>query len=512
MPRSQTVELPIDVGVYQSESLPVANQLCKNLIPWQEQTEGTSTRGFLTYGFGIESRIDLDGVRAFHVFNGVLYAVAESKLYQINSDYSTQELGTFTGDGSNDPEIDDNGDTMVIQFPSGTGWFYDSTNGLVEITDPVYTDLRDADGGMQSVRHVDGFFVYLTNRTLFSGSVVTTNGGKDFDALDFLEPFLNDEARAIEVIRGELYCFGENRTKVYSTFGTGSFPFVEIDGAGFDKGIAKVGAVVVFDNSAIFIGGGQNEQNSVWRIIGGGAVSKISTPFIDSQLNQSDDLFSDIFSGLGNLVTSFTFNIDGHFYAGFTFGRSLTILGTPIDVGAGTFVYDATSSALKGRNMWHQRQGPSSQEFWDTRHIAEAYGQYFTAAKSLGIGTLSKGVYTEYGQTVDREFSGYYLENRNGPLFIDSVELVAESGVGNEWTSSTTVDRNPSVELEISDDGGRTFFSVGTRQLGSYLDYRVRTKWEALGMAETTRLFKFSMNADVKAVFQRLLVSLEAGY
>lgn len=508
MARSQTVEVAIDVGSYKSNSLPVANQLCKNLIPFQEQTEGTSTRGFLTYGFGIESSMEAEDPRGFHVFDQVLYCVIGSGFYRINTDDTKTLIGTFVDDGANDPQFADNGEVMVIQFTDGSGWFYDMTNGLVRITDPVYTDLQSADEGVLSVRHVDGFFVYQTRRTLFSGSVVTTNSGKDFDALDFLEPFLNDASVGIEIIRGELYCFGKNRTKVYSTFETGSFPFVEVEGAGFDKGLSGVGGVVVFDNSAIFTGGGQNEQTSVWRIQGGGGVSKISTSFIDSKLNS----LSATGGVLDNLLNAFTFNLDGHFYAGFTFGLEFSFLGFDFTIGSGTFIYDATSSAMKGRHMWHERVGPTSSSIWDTRYIEEAYGSYYTAAKNLGIGRISKGIYTEYNQTVEREFSGYYLEDKNFPMFIDSVELICESGVGNQWLSDYTPDRNPDVNLNISDDGGRSFFDMGGRPIGAYQDYRARTKWEALGMAETTRLFKFSIDADVKVVFQRLLVTLEGGY
>ncbi len=499
MPVSRLLEYPIDVGVYQSESLPVANQLCRNVIPWQEQTEGASTRGFLTYGFGIEVANAVNGqARALHNFAGVLYAVIGSTLYRVDTDDSITDVGTFTGSGSEDPIIADNGETLVIQFPKATGWFFDLTNGLVEITDSAYTDLRDSDGGWLSVTHIDGFFVYLTKKTMLSGSVVTTNGGKDFDALDFLKPFLSDNAIRGINIRDELYVFGGDKTKVYSTFETGAFPFVEIEGAGFDKGLLHRRAVLTFDNSGVFIGGGDGEQASVWRILGGGGVGKISTPFIDSRINALDP--GDVET---NFTAGFKFNIDGHFYAGFTVGPTLS---------AETFFYDSTSSALKGRSIWFQKESFGVSTDWLVRDVEEAYGRFYTVASSVGIGKLSKDVFTDYGFNVVRQFAGYYLENNNIPLFVDSVELVMESGVGNQWLSTTTPDRDPQITLEVSDDGGRTFFSMGDGSMGTYRDFEARAKWEGLGLMQTTMLFRFTMEADVKAVFTRLLVTAELGY
>lgn len=132
MPPSRIIALPIDVGAYQSASLPVANQLSKNVIPQQAQTEGTSTRGFLTYGFGIEIANTVNGqARALHNFIGVGYAVISSTLYRVNTDDTITDVGTFTGSGGEDPIVTDNGEVMLIQFPKATGWFFDTTNGLV---------------------------------------------------------------------------------------------------------------------------------------------------------------------------------------------------------------------------------------------------------------------------------------------------------------------------------------------------------------------------------------------
>jgi len=465
----------------------------------QEQTEGTSTRGYLSYGFGIE---DIEGVGSGTLYNfqGELYSVTAAlvKIAQDHTETTIGNLPSVGGEGA--PFVADNGETLAIVFPGGYSYFYDTENGIVQITDPAFQAYEGEEGGVRGVVRVSGVFVFWTKSTLFSGSIATDNKGQDFDALDFVEPFLDDDIQRGINLRDELYVFGNDRCRPYGVAVTGSFPFAEIGGAGFDKGLASPYAIQRFDNSLVFVGGGQNEQSNVWRVLGAGAVSKISTPFIDSKIadliNPEEWHYS---------TSSFAFNFDGHFYFGFTFGSILT---------GETYVYDATSSAIKGRHMWHRRKyGALADDItpWTVTSITEAYGKFYTSDYYGGLGRIDKDIYTEYGVTPEREFSGYYLANQRRPVFIDRVELICESGVGKEWLNRHMVGRTPEIELWISDDGGRTFNSAGSRQLGVFQDYTARTVWDALGYSEQGRLFKFTCSAPVKQVFLKLLATLEEG-
>jgi len=497
--RTRTIEIPTDVGVYQSDSLPVANQICTNLIPWIEETEGESVRGFLTNGFGIESVVNPQNgqFKEMHFFAGKLYVLIGLSLWRIASDDTATLVGSFSGDlGGETPIIEDNGEVMAILFPGASLWFYDTTSGLVKVTDPVVVSYEAEEGGIQSLAFVKGVFIYQTKSTMFSGSTVNTNSGKDFDALDLVEPFLNDNVKRVVNIRDELYCFGENRTKLYGAAATGSFPFVEITGGAFDKGLANRYSVVPFDNAAVFIGGGSGEGASVWRLTGAASVSKISTSAIDSRINQLDIGDSEI-----SHAAAYKLSVDGHFLVGFTIGDFLN---------AETYFYDATSSALKGRHMWHRRIGITGSD-WVVRSVAEAYGRFYAGASSVGIGRISKGVYQEFGHNTETDFSGYYLTNMQRPVTVNYVELVLESGVGNEWLSVQTEGRFPKVELLVSIDKGRTWISLGEREMGAFQDFRARPRWNALGQADESWLFRFKCSDPVKRVFHKIVMEVEGG-
>lgn len=481
-------ELPIDIGFYESSTLPLAAQNCINLYPQNPQTKGAISTGALFSTPGI-AQFTVAGVgpgRGYNIFNGELYVVSGNEFYKVSSTGSTTLLGVISGTGR--VITSNNGVTICIQVPGGSGYFYSVSTGLFEITDPVYQDFQAQPGGVTSVTYKDGYFVYTTAFEFFLSSLVTENGGRNFNGLDFGTAEIKPDSNVRDLtVKNELYIFGTDTAELFQNTGASGFPFQRINGASIDKGLAARHSLIEFDNSFVFIGGGIGESIAIWRGLSGTA-SKISTSAIDHALQQyTGEEISNAFA--------WTYTEDGNFFVGFTLPDT-------------TFVYDATASALQGRPVWHERQSNGSQ--WRVTHTMDVYGKTYVLDNASGnIGWLDRNFPKEYGQPINYEFTGSYLFNEGRSFVVSAMELRAETGVGN--IKGTGSGENPQVELLISDNGGRSFVSIGERSLGTYQDYKARLIWRRINRVEASLVFRFKITSETKVNFTNLLTTLKGG-
>jgi len=68
---------------------------------------------------------------------------------------------------------------------------------------------------------------------------------------------------------------------VFRNIGGADFPLQIISGAFTQKGAHSKYGVVKFDNTYMFIGGGENELTAIWRQASSSSATKISTNAID---------------------------------------------------------------------------------------------------------------------------------------------------------------------------------------------------------------------------------------
>lgn len=480
------IEIPLDTGYYESYSTPIANQGCVNMYPQNPQTKGATSNGALFPTHGIKKFVEVTDIcRGMHVFEEKLFSVNGNNLYLIESNGTCANKGSISGNGR--VSIADNGVTMCIVVPSGDAYFYFSST-LHKITDAVFLSFASAVGGVTSVTSKDGYFIYTTRKEFFISSVSTTNGGRSFDALDFstAERKPDPIVRAM-VIRNELYIFGTLTIEIFQNIGGDGFPFQRVNGATIDKGLTARFSAIEFDNSFVFIGSADGEKPSIWRGSGGGA-QKISTSAIDSLLSSyADTDLADAFS--------FKYAMGGSFFVGFT-------------VKDKTIVYDATSSAMQQRPVWHERSTNNS--VYRVNEVKGVYGKVFVGDNQGGlIGTLEQDLFTEYGETVERQFTSMYLQNEGTSLFISDIELKTESGVGLFKENKTGV--NPVINMKYSDDGGKTYKDAGNKRIGRQGEYNIRQIWRRQGRTPYTRLFRFTITEPIKTVFIKLVVRLNGG-
>jgi len=295
-----------------------------------------------------------------------------------------------------------------------------------------------------------------------------------------------------------LYIFGENRIKMYANVGGADFPFAEVSGATIDRGLERLDAVVVFNDSFYFMGGGLNERVSIWRGVGGSAgVQKISTDSIDSIFSTKE---STDFGGTQYQTSGFMF--EGRPFVSFRENNRV-------------FWYDINSSAAQGRHIWceftHDRIGSSDGGF-SRGGIIEAYGKIFYFGFNT-IFELTKDNFNFPGlidQPRIAQFSGAYLQNQSQPLIVNRLELVAETGVGTDIEVDVG-NSDPQILLEYSDDQTNTWRSAGYQSLGKHGVYNKRLIWQRMGMTPTSRIFRFTYDSDVPLRLIRIDLDVTGG-
>ncbi len=481
-------EYPIDIGFYESSSLPLAAQNCINHYPNNPQTKGAISQGALFYTPGIEQVSTAgDGpARGYNVFNDELYVISGNGFYHV----SRLWVSTYLGDVSGIDRVitSNNGVTICIQVPGGSGYFYSESSGFYEIVDPVYQDFQSQLGGVTSVTYKNGYFVFTTGFEFFLSSLSIVNGGRSFDALDVstaeLRPDKNVRAMTI---KNELYILGSETIELFQDIGSADptvFTFQRITGATIDKGLTARHSLIEFDNSFVFIGKGFGESIAVWKGTSGAAI-KISTSAIDHALQQyTDDEISNIYA--------WTYTEDGNFFVGFTLPDT-------------TFVYEATTSSLQQRQVWHERRSNNTQ--WRVNHIVDVYSNNYALDSIDGkIGLLNRSYTSEYSNEISREFTGAYLYNSGKRIFINYIEIKTESGVGKPANPDL-----PEVELSVSFDGGRNFNTLGNRSLGAYEDYTARQVWFRIGSAETSCIFRFNSTGTTVVNYTNLIIDVQGG-
>jgi hypothetical protein len=382
----------------------------------------------------------------------------------------------------------DNGVTLCIIVPGSTGYFYDIATGiLTEITDPVFLDFGLQDGGVTSVTEHNNRFVYTTDEEFFLGSLVTTNNGTDFDALDFEDAeSANDPIVRVMVASNEVYVFNAETIEVYKDVGGVDFPYLRIPGATIDRGLTSRFGIVRNKGNFFFLGQGVAEQASILMTRSGDS-ERVSTPAIDTLLQSYTDF------ELSNVV-AWTYTTEGATFIGFNLPNE-------------TIVLDLVASRLAGVSIWHTRTTGASQ--WRVNTCQSIFGTTVVDdTVDARTGKLERSIVDEYGNIVDREFTVMYLITNANSFITRKVELTCTRGLGAIISNPVPETYNPTIECEFSVDQGNTFHSLGTTTFGNVGDYLQRQIWRRVGRTSHSLLLRFKTSARVALDIQRLDLEL----
>jgi len=484
MPRA---ELPFADGFYVSEAGPLAAKRCVNMRPVVPQTDAASGQALLhTEGTTELGRASVGFSRGGIVFSdGVAYRVIGTSLYSVNQFGVLTDRGTVAG--TDDVSMDSNGINICIVNPTGDTYFYTPVTNIFETEASASFQ---SFGQATSVTFKSGFYVFTTDVSFFSGSDKSSNDGKSFNSLDFLDADINPDI----IIKGfndhnQLYIGGTETIQVYRAIITTGFPFELIPGALIPKGFAARGAVTNFDSSFIFLGGGKDERPGIYKAIGSNFV-KLSTSAIETQIHKNTE--ADIAA-----ARAFTYAADGNHYAVFT-------------VGDNTFVYDQTASKLAGIPRWHERQTGITNgdgfKCWRAVHGLKVNGKIQVGDDRSGlIGELDSSVYKEYGELIEKMWSTKPFVNNGDKIFSNELELFMETGVGN------ADDNDPQIRMDYSDNGSKIFTPEISKTMGAIGAYKTRVKWKRLGAIPLTRVLRWKTTAPNKINVFSLFANAKGG-
>lgn len=477
------VQLPITNGFYISNSLPISAQECTN---WYVVVEGApalaqeTLRGTPGIGQVETSGTILQANRGAHTMAGVPYFVNGTKLYRMDQTqlvptevYDLVDLGTVSGTAR--VSMADNGTQLMILVPGGNGYIYNHvTDVFSQITDLDF----DANGNPQFVVFVDGYFVCSTDTKKFIVSAI--NDGLSWNALDYgtaeSDP---DNIVAPIVFKNQLFISGSQTFEAFQNIGGSDFPF-QRTGLFLDKGVFSPYSLINTQDTFMWVGGGQNESPAIWSFAGN-STQKISTVAIDFILKSLTD------AQLANIY-SWTYSQNGAYFVAFALPSS-------------TLVYDHSSQ------RWHERKSyiEGEQVGYRVSGLTQAYNQIFCGDTIDGrIGKVNPDLYTEYGGPIIRTVATQPFQNNMQSIFVPSIELTVESGVGNSSVENPVISMDRSVN-------GKTWSDARMRELGKIGEYNRRAIWRRNGRASRFEVFRFTLSDAVKPVIIQLTAEIVPG-
>lgn len=487
--------IPIAQGFYESESLPISAQECRNWYVNIPQTATiTQANLFGTPGINqlaIENLIDecrgsglLDEIPFFVIGNDL---VRLSRTFvDGNEVFTIDNISTSTGiniEGFGRVSISANETQLCIVAPDfndieNAYIFTDDPDTLVQIDDPAF------DGPVSFVVFVDGLFLFTKQdgKKFFQSPISdgrgSGNGGAPYDALAFgtaeVDP---DPIQSAIVHRNQVFIFGTKTIEVFQNVGTVPFAFSRINGFVMPKGISAPFSAIEFQNNFVFIGAGLNEKPAIWRFTGNN-LQKISTTAIEQLLGQASDL---------SISSSFAwvYSENGAYFVGFTSASR-------------TFVYDDVTA------LWHERSSFDDGEGrYRVSTMVPAYGRIIVGDLTDGrIGELDKKIFTEYGNVINRVVSTPPFDNNGEPFFVSKIEAVMETGLNETGVEA-------SMMMSTSRDGSHTYKDSSPKSLGSRGNFIQRPQWKQLGRFYRSGAFRFEFSGNIKPVFLKLEADFE---
>ena len=475
--------LPITSGFYVSPSLPLSAQECLNWYPNISEAPALSAENL----FGTPGLVQLvssgtveNQNRGMHEMAGIAYTVNGQTLYKIVetitlgvASYSLTSLGTITGTAR--VSMADNGTQLMVLVPGGDGFIYNHvTDTFAQITDADF----DANGNPQFVVFVDSYFVCTTDTKKFICSA--PNDGLSYNALDFGTAESDPDVTVAPIVfKNQLFISGSQTIEAFQNVGGTDFPF-QRTGLFLQKGVYSPYSLINAQDTFVFVGGGENEGPSIWALSGNDTAKISSTPI--------DNLLQDLTLSQLQSIYSWAYSQNGAYFIGFTLPTT-------------TLVFDLTSK------RWHERRSLLDDELSQYRitAICKAYNQILCGDFIDGrIGRIDPLVYTEYGNTIIRRVATQPFQNNLKAIFVPSIELTVESGVGN------TAVTDPVITMDRSKDG-KTWSDARTRAIGKIGEYNRRAIWRKNGRASRFEIFRFTLTDAVKPVILQLNAEIIGG-
>lgn len=315
---------------------------------------------------------------------------------------------------------------------------------------------------------LDGYFIANAADTN-EYSISAEDDPTTWAALDFNEALNLDEILAMHATTKDLYLVGSSGAEVHYNSGNPDFPFEQYPGGFIEAGIKAPASLVKSVFGLIWLAA-NDEGDAVVVKVNGFQLEPISDDDMNYQINN----LSRIDDAIGSIYRRY--------------GRTYYVLTFP--AADKTFQFDLGNGVCFQRKSWDIGR-------WRGAGVGHIGGATFVGDYGNGkLYKLDDGVYTEDGETIERERITQIVHVDGRRFTTDKLILDCETGVG----LTTGQGSDPQVMMQYSDDGGKTWSSESWKSLGAIGDYRHRVEWDGLGESQG-RIYKFRVTDPVKTVF-----------
>lgn len=450
------MSLPLPIGSYRLPAPAASARKLVNCYIQQSQPDSAKQPVTLLRAPGIldfnGGGTDTDAMRAQSeqrgavIMGGVLYVVAGSVVYSVNSSGVATALTGDAISGNGPVRMAANNTTFVVLPGNGDGFSSDGST-VAQITDATF---NDGDGAADPC-FVDGYLAFrrLNDSFLFhTAADAVTFDGTFFTDVDGAPGHLigmianNRQLIAVKEATSEVYYDAAN--SVGSVFSRSPNGF-------YEQGCAAGQSLTQQDNAPFMLANDRTFRrlDSQWQ--------RVSHHGIEAELQRMAQV-SDGYA--------LPYRQEGHHFIAWTFPNAGV-----------TQVLDLNTQE------WHHRESrvdTVSLGRWRPAFCIEAYGKQIVGDSVSGkLGILNPDTHMEWDdpQTMAWTYGNVYASGKN------AVHRRLEIGIAAGYGTITGQGADPKMTLFVSRDGGNTFTAQPLKQLGKIGEYRRRVQYFGLGMA-----------------------------
>lgn len=449
---------------YDQRSLPFDAQRSINFFPVFDQSGKEVAALYGTPGLSEFTNVGAGPIRGeFISGNGRMFAVSGSGLYEIDSAGTGTLLGSLSTSSGRVTMAEGTTQLAICDGQTLYSLIYSSD------TFAIVTD-ADLPASVGYVTNIDGYFVVNENDT-GKFYISALNDVTNWDALDYATAENTpDTLLAVVNAVGQLWLFGERTTEIWANTGASNFPFSLIAGAVMQVGVLAKNSILEIDNSVLWLGQDSFGNGIVYRAEGF-SPRRISTEAIEKRLQEPEDRAN---------IYAWAYQEEGHVF--------YVLSGDSLDT---SLVYDLSTG------LWHERallnQFGNFEQHLGSCHVF-AFNKHLVGSRKDGkIYQMDLDFFDDDGAEIARERVYTHIVDEMKRNRYNSLEVGLETGVGLQSGQGS----DPTVSLQLSKDGARTWSDPMTASFGAIGQYRTKVKFRRLGVAEQMT-FKIRITDPVK--------------
>ena len=415
-----------------------------NMFPHLDEGGGKNDHILInTCGLEIVKTFEHD-IIGIYEFLGIIYIATTTKLFKLeNNLYFT--IGEVDFSGRTKAVFSDNGISLVVV--AGNGYSFTPTTEVFESME------QDGWYPADTVAYMDGYFIF--NRSGTGQFFISRLFSTEIDPIDWATAeAAPDDTVGVAIASRQLWLIGQKTTEIWYDSGSADFPFTRISGAVNDIGCVEYKTIATIKSSIFFVG----EDFKVYGS-SGYTLTPISSPAVEKALHEATI----------ETLNAFSYTESGHWF------YCLTINGNK------TFVYDIDLG------KWHNRESADI-----GRWIINGVFNRLNQSKPFGYGgnklySMSIDYLTEDGTPIKRQAVTLPLNKSVNRVRIHEAQLDMEVGF---------TDKNATVRIELSKDGGRTWSNFHEAYTGNTGEHRARVEWKRLGQVRDC-IFRITIYEDI---------------